>query len=302
MENDVSLPPLAAPRRKSGRLVLIVFLLAFLLGGGLIGWLASSGHLAGILPQESRSVQRLGSVATPSTPGLHSPEAGPSDAVNRLAEAEARAAGLEQRLADLELKARAASGTAAHAEDLLVAIAVRRQIERGTPLGYLEDEVKRRFAAIRPEAVQTVLETARRPVSVVSLGNGLEAIEARLASSERKIDGWAQFQNELSELFVIRREGTPRATPSERIERARLLLGEGRIDKAVEEVSHLPGNSGAREWIETAERYARVQRALDLIEESALTVPARPVIAPTQAATPEPAPAAMPSPASGPVT
>lgn len=289
MENDVSLPPPAAPRRRSARVLLAVFLLAFLLGGGLIGWLAWSGRISALLPRTA-PVQHL------VTPAPAAPAAAPvvSDQVSRLAEAEARAAGLDRRLAELELRARAASGTAAHAEDLLVAMAVRRQIERGTPLGYLEDELKRRFGATRPDAVQTVLEAARRPLSLVSLANRLEALDARLSSSDQGLDGWARFQREMSELFVIRREGTPRATPSQRIERARILLGEGRIDNAIAEVSHLPGDSGAREWVALAERLARVQRALDLIEESALTVPVRPVIAPTPAPMPAQAPVDSP--------
>ena len=47
----------------------------------------------------------------------------------------------------------------------------------------------------------------------------------------------------------------------------------GRVDKAVEEVRHLPGAGKAQGWINDAERYARVQNALELIETAAVVEP-----------------------------
>lgn len=292
MENDVSLAPAAPPRRRSGKAFLLVFLLAFLLGGGAIGWLAMSGRLDSILPQAVATSAPLGAIDRQGAPALPPPA---NDSAAQLAAAEARADSLTQQLAELETRTHGAAGTAAHAENLLVAVAARRQIERGMMLGYLEDELKNRFGALRPEAVQTVLEASRRPVSLAGLAARLERLDASAGSSQQ-LDGWSRFRREMSELFVIRREDMPRATPSQRIDRARLLLGEGRIDKAIEQVAHLPGASGARGWVEDAQRYARTQRALDLIEESALTPPApppvpsaaQPAIGPTPLSTPGP--------------
>jgi hypothetical protein len=298
MENDVSPAPAAPPWRSAGKAFLLVFLLAFLLGGGAIGWLASTGRLAPLIGQGEAPSAPLGAMDRQPEPAL-SPQA--AEAAGQLAAAEARAAALAQRLAALEMQARGAAGTAGHAEDLLVSIAARRQIERGQPLGYLEDELKRRFNAARPEAVQTVLESARRPVTLAGLAARLETLDAKLETGAQA-SGWSRLRHELAGLFVIRREDTPRATPSQRIDRARLLLGEGQLEKAIAEVSHLPGGSGARDWVESAQRFARTRRALDLIEESALTPPVRQVIAPTPEPTPQPDPEPTNEPAPAPVT
>ena len=84
-----------------------------------------------------------------------------------------------------------------------------------------------------------------------------------------------RIQREVGGLFVIRRESTPSPQPARRMERARYFLESGRVDKAIEEVRGLPGAPNADAWIRDAERYADAQRALDLIETSAVLEPRR---------------------------
>ena len=49
----------------------------------------------------------------------------------------------EQRLSRIDLQATAASGNAARAEGLLIAFAARRMIDKGEPLGFLEERGSR---------------------------------------------------------------------------------------------------------------------------------------------------------------
>ena len=83
----------------------------------------------------------------------------------------------------------------------------------------------------------------------------------------------ARFRSELSNLFVIRRETTPSPQPTRRLERARMFLESGRVDKAIAEVEQMPGASEAKAWLTEARRYQRAQEALDLLETAAVREP-----------------------------
>jgi len=188
---------------------------------------------------------------------------------------EARVAAMEQRLARLDLQAQAAAGNAARAEGLLIAFATRRAIERGAPLGYLATQLNLRFGDARPNSVRTVIDAAENPVTLDQLMARLEGLAPRLANQANAEVSWSWFQRELGEMFIVRRETSPSPQPARRLDRARQFLESGRIDAAVAEVRNLPGASGgeAQRWIADAERYANVQRALELIETTAILEP-----------------------------
>lgn len=187
---------------------------------------------------------------------------------------EQRLAAAEQRLARLDLQAQAASGNAARAEGLLIAFAARRSLARGAELGYLADQLRLRFGDALPNAVDTVITFSRKPVTLDQLVARLEGLAPKLADpAEQNLV--ERIQREVGGLFVIRRESTPSPQPARRMERARYFLESGRIDKAIEEVRGLPGAPNADAWIRDAERYADAQRALDLIETSAVLEPRR---------------------------
>ncbi len=83
-----------------------------------------------------------------------------------------RVGDLERRLNRLDMQAEAASGNAARAEGLLVAFAARRLVERGAPLGYLENQLQLRFGNAQPNAVRTIINSARNPVTLDQLRQG----------------------------------------------------------------------------------------------------------------------------------
>src|SRR5690606_16429211 len=87
-----------------------------------------------------------------------------------------RIAAMEQRLARLDFQASAAAGNASRAESLLIAFASRRAIERGSPPGYLEDQLRLRFGEARPNAVDTVIATGRDPVTLDQLLTRLDGL------------------------------------------------------------------------------------------------------------------------------
>ncbi len=185
-----------------------------------------------------------------------------------------RLAAAEQRLARLDLQTQAATGNAARAEGLLIAFATRRTMERGAELGYLADQLRIRFSDALPNAVNTVIETSRNPVTLDQLLARLEGLGPELSDSTEE-PSFDRFRRELSELFIIRRESSPSPQPERRLERARFFLESGRVSAAIAEVKKLPGASRAQAWIRDAERYAAAQRALDLIETSAVLEPRR---------------------------
>ncbi|WP_137679721.1 hypothetical protein [Aurantiacibacter suaedae] len=183
---------------------------------------------------------------------------------------DARVAAMEQRLTRLDLQSQAAAGNAARAEGLLIAFAARRALERGAPLGYLEDQLRLRFGDAQPNAVDSVIEAGRNPVTLDSLLARLDALSETMADSPSD-EGFADWLGrEMSELFVIRREGTPSPVAKRRLERARLFLQTGRANAALAEVRNLPNAESAARWIRDAERYAKAQQAIELLETTAV--------------------------------
>src|SRR5688572_11436236 len=142
MQDDfLNEPPRATvQRRSSGRFLVLGLMGAVALGGAAALWTADRAgwiEFSGERPAANPLASPL-AVPRPS-PGAAGVESAQTALAVRLAE-------LEQRMTRLNLAAEAASGNAARAEGLLTAAAARRAIERGTPLGYLEDQLKVRFA------------------------------------------------------------------------------------------------------------------------------------------------------------
>jgi hypothetical protein len=184
-----------------------------------------------------------------------------------------RIAEMAQRLARLDVQAQEAEGNAARAEGLLIAFASRRAIERGAPLGYLEDQLRLRFGEARPDTVRTVIESARHPVTLDQLLAQLDGLRPQLTRSPNDEGAIGWLQRELGSLFVVRRENAPSPAPARRIERARLFLESGRAGAAAAEIRNLPNSAAAADWIADAERYSTTQRALELLELTAILEP-----------------------------
>lgn len=272
--------------------VLIAVLASFLLGAAIVGYLAWKGYIgpsgvttapqAGVVttakPTATASPQKLAGVAV-GDKASDAPAATAEDntaaakAVEKVAEQQGgldqRIAAAEQRIAKLDLQAQAAAGNAARAEGLLIAFATRRALERGAPLGYLDEQLRLRFGDAKPNSVHTIIEFSKNPVTLDVLIAQLQGLAPQLKDDSSQ-PFLTRMQRELSNLVVIRRETTPSPQPQKRLERARFFLESGRVDKAIREVEQLPGAAAAKDWIALAKRYERAQQALDLIETSAV--------------------------------
>jgi len=279
-------------------------LLAFLAGIGLTGWLAWNGDLDMVKSarREIAAPERIAAAppAIPAPEQVETPVAAESPSgealdYSALGSVETRIALMEDRIARLDREADATSGSAARADGLLVAFAARRLTERGERLGAVEDQLKLRFANSQPRAVDTVIAFARNPVTLDQLGLRLDAIAPQLSSRESSASGWDRIKREFAGLFKVRRDTGAARSPEDRLDRARLLLMAGRVDRTIEAVESLPNAGAAASWIAMARRYVEAQRALDLLETSAMIEPLpRPAetAAPLPTATPTPTPEA----------
>jgi len=299
MQDDPTQPEVTpAPARRSGRLTLFVALLAFLCGIGLTGWLAWNGDLD--MVKSSRRVaaapERIAAPALPAPEQSQAPApigTASDEALDysALGSVETRIALMEDRIARLDREADATSGSAARADGLLIAFAARRLAERGERFGAVEDQIRLRFANSQPRAVETVIAFARNPVTLDQLGQRLDAIAPQLSSRAASVTGWDRVKRELAGLFKVWRDTGVVHSPEDRLDRARLLLMAGRVDRAVESVEALPNAAAAANWIAMARRYVDAQRALDLLETSAMIEPPpRPVETATPLPMPKPAP------------
>jgi len=266
-------PQFNAPPRKSGmgRAIVAAALLALVVGAGGVGYAVWQGIIPLRLADRAQPPQAPAPQPAAALPGPAAMPAAPAiDAQTRQDALEARMAALEQRLDTVDVHADAASGNAARAEALLVAFAARRALDKGAPLGFLEDQLRLRFGDAQPNAVTTVIDTARSPVTIDELLAGLDALAPDLTQAPTSDSAWAQIRREVAGLFVIRHETAPSPAPKVMLGRARALLGAGKIAEAINEVQRLPGAAGATDWMIAARRYDSAHRALDLLETTAM--------------------------------
>ncbi len=242
--------------------ILLLLILAFGGGAGLSWWLAD----------------RYGWLDADPVAGTAAPTKGTSVVGPNVAP-------LVEQLSPSAMDSAIAAGNTARAEGLLVAIAARRAIDAGTPLGYLTDQLRLRFGSNQPQAVLTILQASAAPVTVQSLQSELTAIENLLVTGSPEETVWATIQREFSELFVLRKSDSPSPAPTQRILRVHALVESANLRGAIAEVSAMPGASApaAQAWLTRAKRYEDTRKALDVLERSALAAPPMPVPAPTPA-------------------
>jgi hypothetical protein len=239
---------------------LLAGLLSFAGGAALIGYLVWNGQI---------DVGR--EVSAPLAAPLPTPS--PSASPLTSAALDQQIAAMEQRLARLGLQAAAFDGTSVRAEGLLVAFATRRAVEQGQPLGYLEGQLQTRFGSARPDAVKLVTAAAKTPLTLDMLAAQLDDLGPALLGTRRDESAWQSFTRTMGGLFVIKRDDGSARPAQGRLDQARLMLRSGRVNEAIAEITQMPGNAAAVEWITAARRYAATQEALDQIEQAALTEP-----------------------------
>jgi hypothetical protein len=200
-----------------------------------------------------------------------------------------RVAQLEERLNRITVEAQAASGNAGRAEGLLVAFAARRALDSGTPLGYVEGQLRLRFGQAQPRAVATVINAAREPITLGDLRAGLTDVADQVTTPPPSGDWWEALNHEAAALVTFRKTSTPSPRPQAAFDRAIHYVDAGRVAAALAEVQQLPGRASADRWMQLARRYVEARRALDLIETAA-------ILEPRQLRTTEGAPIAQTSP------
>lgn len=207
-------------------------------------------------------------------------QADPATLTAREAVLAGQIASLEARAAALSASAEAAGGQATRAEALLTAVAARRMLDRGLPLGALDAQLPARFGAVQPRAVAIVRAAAREPLTLEDLRQGLDAVGPAAATGFG--DGWwSSLRRELGTLVVLRRAGEPSPLPVDHLARARRLLQADQVEAARAEVALLPGQADAANWLAAAQRYVLARQALDALENAALADPAPTAVGPT---------------------
>lgn len=264
-EDYYSTTPVGAARTGSPlRAMLLAGLISFLGGAGLIGWLVWNGRIE--VPAARVPTQQIaGPAAAIALPGPAATQA--ASALDQ------HLAAIERRMAQLDLQAAAFDGNTARAEGLLVALAARRALEQGQPLGFLEGQLRTRFGAARPDAVSQLVAAAKVPVTLDQLAAQLDSLAPVLLGQASNETGWNRFTRELAGLAVIRHDSGKTRRPDQRLDQARLLLRSGQVPAAIADVALLPGRAAARDWAANAQRFADGQAALAQIEQAALTEP-----------------------------
>ncbi len=276
-------------RRRDGnvRTIGLLMLVAFVGGAIATGWIfsrvnpfasdggsgqAAEGEATAANPLAGR-IDDKGRLLPATTESIPEDEAAMAMSPQRQVALAARVGELEDRLSRINVQAQAASGNAARAEGLLIAFAARRALDRGSPLGYIEDQLRLRFGDAQPRAVRTVINAAERPVTLEELNAELKDIGPSLMTGSKGSGWWVDLQREMSSLFVLRKEGTPSPAPEQRLQRAERFLEAGNVEAAIAEVQRLPGEEVGAEWLEKARRYNEARRALDVIETAAILEP-----------------------------
>lgn len=271
----VPVSPAPAPR-KSGRWIMLLALVTFAGGAAASWWVISQWHgwFGRDLVVTSAPSTVPVTASGPVTPNRMSAQPVPLPSAGLAEQAMAlRVTEMEDRLARISVQAQAASGNAARAEGLLIAIAARRALDNGASLGYIEGQLRLRFGQAQPRAVATIINAAREPVTLADLQAGLAEIAPRLIVRGPDESWWRTMKREMGGLIVFRQAGTPLPSPEAQMERATRYLNAGRVDAALKEVSAMPGRAVADRWMQMARRYHEARRALGLIETAAILEP-----------------------------
>jgi hypothetical protein len=253
---------------------ILIALALVLAGAAAATWGLARSHeaarLLGVTPSTDKPSQALRSA----------PGAGPGQGVVAEAPAaqaagstEDRIAQLEERLTRVENASQRAAGSAGRADNLLIAVAARRAIDRGVALGFLERLLVDRFGSSHQRAVATIVTGARDPVLLNTLIADFEAIGPQLRRGGPGEDWWTGLKRELGSIVTVHNATRPAPTPDARFERALRRLQAGDADQALAETMRMPGAASAGAWIDDARRYIAVHRALDEIEAAALMPP-----------------------------
>lgn len=257
--------------------IMLLLLVAFAGGGVATWWLANS---YGVLAPAAQNAGEGESTAAPLPNGNVAPAPAPvADTATQV----------EGQVVPVYVTDPAISGDAVRGEGLLLTFAVRRTLDNGSPLGDLSEQLRLRFGATQPQAVAAVLSAAQAPVTISNLQTELTGLAPALLTGNRNTSVWATIKREMSQLFLLRRDGGSALAPEQRLFRAQVFVEAGNLSAAMLEVAAMPGVSAAQSWMVRAKRYDDARKALERLEQMALI---RPVVVPVKV----PAPVETPAP------
>ena len=282
VDSGTAPPPTAPPAvRRSGLRWYVLGGLLLLLAGAVGGswavdrlreWRSSTPvpAVVAVAPTGNSAATLAAQAALPEAAGrIRAPAAAapaPGDLVGRIRL-------LEAQIAEINAATGSLSGNASRAEALLIAFAARRALDRGLALGTLESQLRLRFGDDQPNAVRTVIDASRTPVTLDWLQTEFDKLVPTLGGGAPDESLWGGFRREVGALFVLRDAAAPSTRADQRVRRAGRLLDAGQVDAAIREVSALPGAPLAETWVDEARRYHEARRALDLIETAAILAP-----------------------------
>lgn len=257
--------------------IMMLLLVAFAGGGVATWWLANS---YGVLAPAAQNAGEEESTVAPLPIGNVAPAPAPVAGTTTQ---------VEGQVVPVYVTDPAISGDAVRGEGLLLTFAVRRTLDNGSPLGDLSEQLRLRFGATQPQAVAAVISAAQAPVTISNLQTELTGLAPVLLTGNRNTSVWATIKREMSQLFVLRRDGGSAPAPEQRLFRAQVFVEAGNLSAAMEEVAAMPGDSAAQSWMVRAKRYDDARKALERLEQMALI---RPVVVPVKV----PAPVETPAP------
>ncbi len=261
-----------SPLARTGAIAAAAFLAGIVGTAGLI-WLRT--------PAPPRPAPAPVAVTQPQA-AAPAPALAPATDVATLSAREALLAGrldqLELRLHSVDSGARTAASYATQAERLMIAAAARSAIEHMVHPAGFEAQLRSRFGEAHPDAVGTIIQAVRQPVTLDDLRAGLDSIAPRLMSAP-DASIWSRAWGLLGDLVVLRQSNTLSPRSADRLARARRALDAGNVQDALAEVARMPGAAAADSWTGFARRYLGAQAALHEIEAAAME--ASPAPAPT---------------------
>jgi hypothetical protein len=159
---------------------------------------------------------------------------------------------------------------------MLLVSNARQAIQAGKPLGDLASRLQLSFGQSQPQALATIANGVKQPVSNAALLSGFDAIAPQLQWPTGT--AWDRMQYEARTLFVLRSGDAKPGSGATRIDAVRRLIISGDIAAAAKQVRAMPGAALAADWLVRASRAIAVHQALDILAQSAALPPPAAVV------------------------
>lgn len=159
----------------------------------------------------------------------------------------------------------------ARTEAMLVAMAARRAISVGAPLGDVGTRLDTAFEQSQPQAVARVRAAEKEAMTPTKLAAEFDSVAPQLSREPEM--SWSRLRQEILTMFVLHTSDAPPPAADAQLQRARDLVLTGSVESAIRLVETMPGAANAQDWLAKARRYVETQRALDMLEKAALSMP-----------------------------